>query len=151
MEEFKPVKEGKVREIYDIGSGLIMYATDRISAFDVILKNKVEGKGKVLTQMSRFWFDLTKDIIPNHMISTDTNDMPEFFRAPEFEGHVMLCRKLRMIPIECIVRGYITGSGWKSYQENGTVCGIHYAARGPSRMRQAAGARLYAFHEGGDR
>ena len=124
MEEFKPVKEGKVREIYDIGSGLIMYATDRISAFDVILKNKVEGKGKVLTQMSRFWFDLTKDIIPNHMISTDTNDMPEFFRAPEFEGHVMLCRKLRMIPIECIVRGYITGSGWKSYQENGTVCGI---------------------------
>ena len=107
MEEFKPVKEGKVREIYDIGSGLIMYATDRISAFDVILKNKVEGKGKVLTQMSRFWFDLTKDIIPNHMISTDTNDMPEFFRAPEFEGHVMLCRKLRMIPIECIVRGYI--------------------------------------------
>ena len=101
MEEFKPVKEGKVREIYDIGSGLIMYATDRISAFDVILKNKVEGKGKVLTQMSRFWFDLTKDIIPNHMISTDTNDMPEFFRAPEFEGHVMLCRKLRMIPREC--------------------------------------------------
>ena len=124
MEEFKPVKEGKVREIYDIGSGLIMYATDRISAFDVILKNKVEGKGKVLTQMSRFWFDLTKDIIPNHMISTDTNDMPEFFRTPEFEGHVMLCRKLRMIPVECIVRGYITGSGWKSYQENGTVCGI---------------------------
>ncbi len=124
MEQFKPVKEGKVREIYDIGDALIMTATDRISAFDVILKNKVAGKGRVLTQMSRFWFDLTKDIIPNHMISTDTADMPEFFRTPEFEGNSMLCRKLTMLPIECIVRGYITGSGWASYQKNGTVCGI---------------------------
>lgn len=128
MQEFKPVKEGKVREIYDIGDQLVMVATDRISAFDVILRNKVEGKGKVLTQMSRFWFDYTRDIIPNHMISTDTADMPEFFRTPAFEGRSMLCRKLRMIPIECIVRGYITGSGWKSYQENGTVCGIQLPA-----------------------
>lgn len=111
MEKYTPVKEGKVREIYDIGDALIMVATDRISAFDIILKNRITDKGKILTQMSRFWFDLTKDIIPNHMISTDTNDMPEFFRAPEFEGHVMLCRKLRMIPIECIVRGYITEIG----------------------------------------
>ncbi len=124
MVEFKPVKEGKVREIYDIGDNLVMYATDRISAFDVILKNKVEGKGKVLTQMSRFWFDLTKDILPNHMVSVDTADLPEFFRTPEFDGHVMLVKKLEMIPVECIVRGYITGSGWKSYQEDGTVCGI---------------------------
>lgn len=124
MQEFKPVKEGKVREIYDIGDSLIMVATDRISAFDVILKNKVTSKGKVLTQMSRFWFDYTKDVIANHMISTDVNDMPEFFRTDAFRGRSMLCRKLRMIPIECIVRGYITGSGWNSYQKSGTVCGI---------------------------
>lgn len=124
MEQFSPVKEGKVREIYDIGDSLIMYATDRISAFDVILKNKVTNKGRVLTQMSRFWFDYTKDVIPNHMLSIDVNDMPEFFRTEEFRGRSMLCRKLTMIPIECIVRGYITGSGWESYKKNGTVCGI---------------------------
>ena len=124
MKEFSPVKEGKVREIYDIGDGLIMVATDRISAFDVILKNKVVKKGSVLTQMSKFWFDYTKDIVPNHMISVDTADMPEFFRKPEFTGNSMLCKKLTMLPIECIVRGYITGSGWNSYKENGTVCGI---------------------------
>jgi phosphoribosylaminoimidazole-succinocarboxamide synthase len=124
MEEYTPVKEGKVREIYDIGDYLVMVATDRISAFDVILKNKVTKKGTVLTQMSRFWFDYTKDIVKNHMVSTDVNDMPEFFRQPQFDGNSMLCQKLNMIPIECIVRGYITGSGWASYQKNGTVCGI---------------------------
>ncbi|MCR5669946.1 MAG: phosphoribosylaminoimidazolesuccinocarboxamide synthase [Butyrivibrio sp.] len=124
MQQFSPVKEGKVREIYDVGENLIMVATDRISAFDVILKNKVTKKGAVLTQMSRFWFDYTKDIVKNHMISVDTADMPEFFRIPEFTGNSMLCKKLRMIPVECIVRGYITGSGWASYKENGTVCGI---------------------------
>ncbi len=124
MQEFKPVKEGKVREIYDIGENLIMVATDRISAFDVILKNKVTKKGAVLTQMSKFWFDYTKDVVKNHMVSTDTADMPEFFRTPDFTGNSMLCKKLTMIPVECIVRGYITGSGWKSYKENGTVCGI---------------------------
>ena len=124
MQEYSPVKEGKVREIYDIGDNLIMVATDRISAFDVILKNKVTKKGAVLTQMSRFWFDLTKDIVKNHMISTDTADMPEFFRTPKFTGNSMLCKKLTMLPIECIVRGYITGSGWKSYVQDGTVCGI---------------------------
>jgi len=124
MKEFVPMKEGKVREIYDNGDSLIMVATDRISAFDVILKNKVVKKGTVLTQMSKFWFDYTKDIVPNHMISVDVNDMPEYFRQPQFTGNSMLCKKLNMIPIECIVRGYITGSGWVSYQKNGTVCGI---------------------------
>ncbi len=124
MIEYSPVKEGKVREIYDIGDALIMVATDRISAFDVILKNLVTKKGTVLTQMSKFWFDFTKDIMPNHMISVDTADMPEYFRQEKFDGNSMLCKKLTMLPIECIVRGYITGSGWKSYQENGTVCGI---------------------------
>lgn len=124
MQEFKPVKEGKVREIYDIGESLVIVATDRISCFDVILNNKVEKKGAVLTQMSKFWFDMTKDILPNHMISVDVNDMPEFFRSGQFQGKSMLCKKLEMLPVECIVRGYITGSGWASYKENGTVCGI---------------------------
>ena len=124
MQEYKPFKEGKVRQVYDIGEELVIYATDRISAFDYILKNTVTNKGVVLTKMSKFWFDFTKDIVPNHMISTDVKDMPEFFQQPEFEGHTMLCRKLEMLPVECIVRGYITGSGWESYQKNGTVCGI---------------------------
>lgn len=122
--EIKPIKEGKVREIYDNGDSLIMVATDRISCFDVILKNTIYKKGTVLTQMSKFWFDLTSDILPNHMISTDVTDMPEFFHQSKFEGNSMLCKKLEMLPIECIVRGYITGSGWASYQKNGTVCGI---------------------------
>ena len=124
MKEYTPVKEGKVREIYDVGDSLIMVATDRISAFDVILKNKITKKGTVLTQMSRFWFDYTKDILPNHMISTDVTDMPEFFRQDRFDGNSMMCKKLTMLPIECIVRGYITGSGWASYKKNGTVCGV---------------------------
>ena len=120
----KPVKKGKVRQIYDNGDSLIMVATDRISCFDVILNNVIEKKGTVLTQMSKFWFDYTKDIMDNHMISTDVKDMPEFFQTPEFEGKSMLCKKLKMLPLECIVRGYITGSGWASYKKDGTVCGI---------------------------
>ena len=124
MTEFKPVKEGKVREIYDVGDNLILVATDRISCFDVILKNTVTDKGRVLTQMSRFWFDLTKDILPNHMVSTDVKDMPEFFRTDYFRGRSMLVKKLNMLPVECIVRGYITGSGYASYVKDGTVCGI---------------------------
>ena len=124
MEKFKLLYEGKVREVYDIGDKLVIAATDRISAFDHILKNKVTDKGAILTQMSKFWFDYTKDVIPNHMISVDVNDMPEFFQQEKFNGNSMMCRKLEMLPIECIVRGYITGSGWESYKENGTVCGI---------------------------
>ena len=124
MKEFKPVKEGKVREIYDIGDSLILVASDRISAFDVILKNLIVGKGEVLTKTSKFWFDLTKDIVPNHMLSVDTKDMPEFFQNEKFEGRSMMCKKLNMLPVECIVRGYITGSGWSSYQKTGEVCGI---------------------------
>lgn len=123
-EMLKPVKTGKVREIYDCGDSLVMYATDRISCFDVILNNKVTKKGAVLTQMSKFWFDYTQDIIPNHMISADTKDMPAFFQTEEFEGRCMKVKKLTMLPIECIVRGYITGSGWASYQKTGEVCGI---------------------------
>ena len=128
MKEFKPVKEGKVREIYDIGDNLILVASDRISAFDVILKNLIAGKGAVLTKMSKFWFDLTKDVVPNHMLSVDTRDMPEFFQNEKFEGRSMMCKKLKMLPVECIVRGYITGSGWSSYQKTGEVCGIKLEA-----------------------
>ncbi len=124
MQEFKPFKEGKVREVYDIGENLILVATDRISAFDHILKNKITDKGAILTQMSKFWFDYTKDIVKNHMVSVDVKDMPEFFQSEKYNGNSMLCKKLEMLPIECIVRGYITGSGWESYKKNGTVCGI---------------------------
>ncbi len=120
----KPIKEGKVREMYDYGDTIILVATDRISAFDVILKNEIKDKGIILTKMSKFWFDMTSDIVPNHMLSVDTADMPDFFRTKDFEGRAMMCKSLDMLPVECIVRGYITGSGWKSYQENGTVCGI---------------------------
>ncbi len=124
MKEYKPFKSGKVREVYDAEDSIIMVATDRISAFDHILKNKITDKGAILTQMSRFWFDFTKDILPNHMISVDNKEMPEFFQQDGFVGNSMKCKKLTMIPMECIVRGYITGSGWESYKENGTICGI---------------------------
>lgn len=124
MKKYMPIKEGKVREVYDNGDSLIIVATDRISAFDVILKNKISKKGAILTQMSKFWFDFTRDVVPNHMISADVKDMPEFFQNERFEGNSMMCQKLEMLPIECIVRGYITGSGWASYKESGMVCGI---------------------------
>ena len=119
MQEYTPVKSGKVREIYDIGDRLVLVASDRISAFDHILENEITGKGEVLTRMSAFWFGLTKDIVPNHMLSIDNADMPEFFRTPACAGRSMMVRKLRMLPLECIVRGYITGSGWASYKESG--------------------------------
>lgn len=128
MQEFKSFKEGKVREVYDNGDSLILVATDRISAFDHILKNKITDKGAILTQMSKFWFDYTKDIVSNHMISVDVKDMPEYFQTEKYAGKSMMCKKLEMLPIECIVRGYITGSGWESYKENGTVCGIKLPA-----------------------
>ena len=124
MKEYTPIRSGKVREIYDVGDCLIITATDRISAFDHILENRITGKGKILTQMSAFWFGYTKDVIQNHMISVDPDDMPPFFRTEEFNGNSMMVRKLRMLPLECIVRGYITGSGWAGYQKTGCVCGI---------------------------
>ena len=120
----QPFKSGKVREMYDAGDSIIMVATDRISAFDHILKNNIVKKGTVLTQISKFWFNLTKDIVPNHMLSVDVKDMPEFFQKPEFTGNSMKCQKLNMLPVECIVRGYITGSGWESYKKTGEICGI---------------------------
>ena len=105
MKEYKPFKSGKVRELYDLGDSLVMVCTDRISAFDKILENPIPKKGEVLNKMSEFWFDFTKDVVPNHMISIDVKDMPEFFRKPEFDGNSMKTKKLDMIPVECIVRG----------------------------------------------
>ncbi len=120
-----PVKRGKVRDIYDLGDELIMVATDRISAFDVVMPNGIPYKGIILTQISNFWFDKFSDV-PNHIISTDIKDMPDKFssNAEIFGGRSVLVRKLDVIPIECVVRGYITGSGWKEYLKTGTVCGI---------------------------
>lgn len=121
----KKINSGKVREIYEVDEDkLLLVVSDRISAFDYILPSLVPNKGKILNQISKFWFDYITDVIPNHVISTDIKDFPEEFQTPEFEGRSMLVKKLKMIPVECIVRGYITGSGWKSYQKDGTVCGI---------------------------
>ena len=121
----KKISSGKVREIYEVDQEkLLIVVSDRISAFDYILPSLIPEKGKILNQLSKFWFDFTKDIIPNHLISTDLKDFPEEFQTEEFDGRSMLVKKLKMIPIECIVRGYITGSGWKSYKQSGTICGI---------------------------
>ncbi len=119
----EPIQSGKVRELYDNGDTLVLVATDRISCFDVILNNEVDKKGVILTKLSRFWFEQTKDIVPNHMRSVDNQEMPEFFRQERFARRAMLCQKLKMIPVECIVRGYLTGSAWNSYQTEGTICG----------------------------
>lgn len=128
METYKPAKEGKVRSVYDLGDHMIIVATDRISAFDVILDSEVPDKGRILNKISEFWFNFTKDIVPNHMISTDTADMPEFFQTEYFEGRTMKCQKLEMLPLECIVRGYLSGSGYASYKETGKVSGIELPA-----------------------
>lgn len=128
MQEYKPFKTGKVREMYDLGDSIIMVASNRISCFDVILNNIVPRKGEVLNRMSKFWFDFTEDIVPNQLISMDNKDMPEFFQQPEFLGNSVKVKKLEMLPVECIVRGYITGSGWVNYQKTGEVCGIKLPA-----------------------
>ncbi len=124
MESYKPAREGKVRSVYDLGEYLIIVATDRISAFDVVLDSLVPDKGRILNRMSEFWFEFTRDIVPNHMISTDTGAMPEFFRTEYFRGRSMKCRKLAMLPVECVVRGYLSGSGYASYKATGKVAGI---------------------------
>lgn len=121
----KKISSGKVREIYEIDNNtLMLVVSDRISAFDVILPTPVLDKGKILNRISEFWFDYTKDVVKNHVLSTKLSDFPEEFQSTEFKDRSMLVKKLQMLPIECIVRGYITGSGWKSYQKNGCVCGI---------------------------
>lgn len=117
---------GKVRDIYDFGDRLLLVTTDRISAFDVVLPTAIPGKGSVLTSLSEFWFNMTADLTPNHMITTEVDGYPEVCRPyrETLEGRSMLVRKTKPLPIECIVRGYLTGSGWGEYRKTGAVCGI---------------------------
>jgi phosphoribosylaminoimidazole-succinocarboxamide synthase len=124
--ELPPPRRGKVRDIYDLGNSLLIVATDRISAFDVVLPNGIPNKGKVLTQISRFWFNKTRDIIANHLISTEVGDYPEILRNYRdiLLERSMLVKKAIPLPVECIVRGYLSGSGWKDYQRSSSICGI---------------------------
>ena len=120
------IGRGKVRDLYAIGDALLMVATDRISAFDHVLATGIPGKGKILTQISLFWFDLVRDIVPNHLIASEVRDFPAELHPYEdqLEGRSMLVRRAQMFPVECVARGYIAGSGWKEYKSSGTVCGI---------------------------
>jgi len=124
--DLKLVRRGKVRDLYDLGDTLLMVATDRISAFDVVMPNPVPGKGRILTQMSRFWFQVMKNIIRNHLITGDVDQFPALCRPylDTLRNRSMLVRKAKPLPVECIVRGYLSGSGWKSYVESGSICGI---------------------------
>jgi phosphoribosylaminoimidazole-succinocarboxamide synthase len=126
LEGLASPKRGKVRDIYDLGENLLIVATDRISAFDVVLPNAIPGKGRVLTQISQYWFSKMADIVPNHLLSTDVRDYPASCRrhADLLEGRSMLVRKAKPLPVECIVRGYLTGSGLKEYRATGAVSGI---------------------------
>lgn len=128
--DIRPDAQGKVRDLYDLGDKLLLVATDRISAFDYILEDEIPNKGRVLTQLSCFWFDLLSDVVENHLISADVADLPEEFKPYEeyLEGRFMLVKKAQMFPVECIVRGYLTGSGLKDYQKTGAVCGIELPA-----------------------
>ncbi|OGC03968.1 phosphoribosylaminoimidazolesuccinocarboxamide synthase [candidate division WOR-1 bacterium RIFOXYA12_FULL_43_27] len=122
----KLFRKGKVRNVFDLGDKLLLVASDRISAFDSVMPNGIPDKGKILTQISLFWFDLVKDIIPNHVISADVNDFPIELQKykKQLEKRSMLGKKAKGIPVECVVRGYLSGSGWNEYQKSRTICGI---------------------------
>lgn len=119
-------RRGKVRDVYDMGNALLMVATDRISAFDVIMDEPIPGKGAILTALSLFWFEKTKHLVPNHLLSANVDEFPVECQpyADELRGRAMLVKKTRPLPIECVVRGYLAGSGWKEYRQSSTVCGI---------------------------
>lgn len=123
---FPVFRRGKVRDVYELGDRLLLVATDRISAFDCVMPQGIPDKGRILTQVANFWFGATADILPNHLLATRVADYPEVLRAhgPELEGRSILVRRTRPLPVECVVRGYLAGSGWKEYQASGTVCGI---------------------------
>ena len=129
FQDLNLIKRGKVRDIYDLGDNLLMVATDRISAFDVIMPDPIPDKGIILTQISLYWFEIMKPIIENHVVSADVNEYPSVCQpyAETLRERSMLVKKTTPLPIECVVRGYISGSGWKSYQESGSVCGIALA------------------------
>ena len=126
----KLLGRGKVRDIYEVDGKLLLVASDRLSAFDVVMPDGIPGKGKVLTQISAFWFRMLGDILPNHMISIDVDAFPPAARAhaETLRGRAMLCRKAKPFPVECVVRGYLSGSGWSEYKETGEVCGISLPA-----------------------
>lgn len=126
LEGVKLLKRGKVRDVYELNDSLLIIATDRVSAFDVVLPDPIPDKGRVLTQISIFWFNEMKDIIENHILATDIKDYPSVLHKYRdiLEGRSMLVKKAKPLPVECIVRGYLSGSGWKEYREKGTVCGI---------------------------
>jgi len=119
-----PKRSGKVRDIYDLGKQLVMVATDRISAYDVVMPNGIPDKGRVLTQISLFWFEKLADLTPNHVVSSALKDLPPEFRNEELDGRFTLCRTCQVVPIECVVRGYLAGSGWREYRKSQSVCGI---------------------------
>ena len=135
-DKLRPDSHGKVRDIYDCGDELLMVASDRISAFDVILPDEIPYKGEVLTRISAFWFERFKDLIPNHMLSVLPNKIPASFipYAEYLSGRAMLVKKAKTIPIECIVRGYLTGSGKKTYDQDGTVCVLNFL-KGCTRLQ----------------
>jgi phosphoribosylaminoimidazole-succinocarboxamide synthase len=126
LAEVKLLRRGKVRDVYDMGEYLLIIATDRVSAFDVVLPNGISGKGRILTQISLFWFARMKDVSENHIVATEVKDYPSPLHKYKgiLEGRSMLVKKASPMPVECIVRGYLSGSGWKEYKETGTVCGI---------------------------
>ena len=126
LEALNLMRRGKVRDVYDLGDYLLMVATDRISAFDVVMPNPIPDKGKILNQISLFWFEIMKPVLPNHVITANVDNYPEICRpyAETLRDRSMLVKKAKPLPIECIVRGYISGSGWKDYQTSGSVCGI---------------------------
>ena len=128
-------RRGKVRDMYEVGDQLLMVATDRISAYDVVLASAIPDKGRVLTQLSAFWFTRTRDIVPNHMVSVDPAEYPAPLQAEAetLQGRSMLVRRTTPIPIECVARGYLVGSGWREYQETGRVCGVEL----PRGLREA--------------
>ncbi len=129
FQDLNLVKRGKVRDIYDLGENLLMVATDRISAFDVVMPDPIPDKGNILTKISLYWFEIMKPIIENHVVTADVNEYPSVCQpyAETLRERSMLVKKTTPLPIECVVRGYISGSGWKSYQESGSVCGISLA------------------------
>ncbi len=126
MPDLKLVNRGKVRDIYDLGEHLLIVTSDRLSAFDVIMNEGIPKKGQVLNQFSIFWFNRMSDIVPNHIVATDIKDYPKetHIYRDQIEGRSMLVKKAKPLPVECIVRGYVSGSGWKEYQQNGSICGI---------------------------
>ncbi|MBN1553903.1 MAG: phosphoribosylaminoimidazolesuccinocarboxamide synthase [Phycisphaerae bacterium] len=130
-----PKRSGKVRDIYDLGDSLLLVATDRISAYDVVMPNGIPDKGRVLTQISAFWFNRFAEIVPNHLLSVTMKELPEpLCEQKELDGRFMLCKKAEVVPIECVMRGYLAGSGWREYKESGTICGIPL----PAKLKEAS-------------